>query len=175
MNDLDALAQLVFFVLIVAGWVIKAVVEARQAKRRREAGPPPETEAVPEASDRVLRPRPTPPPIPTSARRPRSTRLRDEERLGHLDPGLAARHLDPTVGAAAPGRLLLSSAAAVAHGATARKEQRRSVLARLTGGVEVTPGKELTRAGVLWSEILGPCRALRGPHRSPAATRTRAR
>ena len=72
-----------------------------------------------------------------------------------------------------PDRLLRSSAAAVAHGRTARRAQRASVLTRLSGGLDVAPGRALTRAGVLWGEILGPCRALTGPHRSPAATRRR--
>ena len=165
MPDLDAVAQIVFFVLIVAGWVIKAVVEARQAKRRKEALPPVEEE-VP---DRVLRPRPRPDTTPRAPRR-RPTRLGGEERLGHLGSAVADRHV-AGVGRTTPGRLLRSSAAAVAHGRTAQRARRTSILARLTGGLDVAPGRELTRAGVLWSEVLGPCRAMRGPHRSPAATR----
>lgn len=171
MPDLDAIAQLVFFVLIVIGWVIKAVVESRQAKQRRSA-PPAEPVEAPEHEDRGVRP-PPPPTRRTTPQRPGWTE--GPERLGRLDESVRARSLDPSASHTAPGRLLHSSAAAVAHGRAARRAHRASVLSRLSGGQEIAPGADLTRAGVLWSEILGPCRAARGPHRSPTATRRRGR
>lgn len=170
MPDLDAIAQLVFFVLIVIGWVVKAIVEAKQAKQRRSAPTPePIDETVEAPQDRVVRPRPHPTPPP---RAPRRGRLADRARLRHLDVSVGGHDLDSTTGHA-PGRLLHSSAAAIAQGVTSRREQRTSVLKRLSGGADVAPGRDLTRAGVIWSEILGPCRAQKGPHRSPAATRRR--
>ena len=164
MDNLDALAQVVFFVLIVAGWVIKAVVESRKSKQQRTSPPPPSgeengEEGVPRP---VHVPRTAPPPVPRPTR-------------GPLSASLAGRTLHDTGGPLAPGRLLESSAAAIAHGKQAGRARRASVVERLTGGQSILPGRELTRAGVLWSEILGPCRALTGPHRSPAATRRRCR
>lgn len=174
MPDLDAIAQLVFFVLIVIGWVVKAIVEAKQAKQRRSAPPPlPDEESLeesPASRDRTVRPRPRPT-SPVPPRRPHAT-LADRARLRHLDVSVGEHNLDSTTGHA-PGRLLHSSAAAIAQGVTSRRVQRTSVLKRLSGGADVAPGRDLTRAGVIWSEILGPCRAQKGPHRSPAATRRR--
>ncbi len=169
MNDLDAIAQLVFFILIAAGWVLKAVVESRKAKQNRRVPQPPKVEGGGgrDAPGRVSRPRPVPAPVPPPAPR------RARRSLGHLELNVDDRTHRGADGAFVPGRLLRSSAAAVAHGKQALQVRRTSVLARLTGGRDVAPGRDLTRAGVLWSEILGPCRALKGPHRSPAATRIR--
>ena len=171
--DFESVSQIVFFVLIVAGWVIKAIVEARQAKQRKTAPrPPPAEDVLREDVPRpvhVPRPPPTPPRAP--ARRPLTSSRGGGDRLGHLGVGLAGRTLDAPGGPTLPGRLLHSSAAAVAHGKQAQRARRASVVGRLTGGQDIAPGRNLTRAGLLWSEILGPCRALRGPHRSPAASR----
>jgi hypothetical protein len=174
MDDLDAIGQLIFFVLIVAGWVIKAIVEAKRAKEGRGA-PAPGTEQDPAEASRPeggVRPRRRPQPEAVSPPAPSPGPLGTAARLGRLEPGLAGRMLDAAAGSpSVAGRVLTSSAAAVAHGERTRLARRASVARRLSGGQVVEPGRDLTRAGVLWSEILGPCRALRGPHRSPAATR----
>ena len=178
MDDLDAIGQLIFFVLIVAGWVIKAIVEAKRA-REGQGAPAPGTEQGPaEAaqSDGRVRPRRPVPPQAPRAPEPSPGPLGTAGRLGRLETGLAGRTLDASAAdPGVPGRVLRSSAAAVAHGERARRARRAFVARRLSGGQVVEPGRDLARAGVLWSEILGPCRALRGPHQSPAATRNRRR
>ena len=171
--DFESVSQLVFFVLIVAGWVIKAIVEAKQAKQRKTAPrPPPAEEVLREDVPRTVHvPRPPLMPPHAPARRPLAEAPVGADRLGHLEVGLAGRTLDAPGGPTLPGRLLHSSAAAIAHGKQAQLARRTSIVGRLTGGQDIAPGRDLTRAGLLWSEILGPCRALKGPHRSPAAMR----
>ena len=170
MSDFEAFGQLIFFVLIVLGWVIKAVVEARQAKQRRAEMP---DEPPPVPDDRGVRPRsqaPTREPVPTPVHL--DPVRADTERLGHLEPSLAARRFDTSVASRTTYGNLQATAAAVAHGALSPRARHAAVRRRLTGGLDDAPGRDLARAGVLWSEILGPCRALRGPHRPPTAERT---
>jgi hypothetical protein len=52
----------------------------------------------------------------------------------------------------------------------ASSRRRRAVLRRL-GASEAGSRRDIVRAGVLWSEVLGAPRAVSGPHRSPAARR----
>jgi len=61
---------------------------------------------------------------------------------------------------------LHTSAAATVHARRGRFAAARRLGIRRMGGVRAA-----LRAGILWGEVLGPPRALRGPHRAPSATR----
>ncbi len=65
------------------------------------------------------------------------------------------------------GTLDLATAAITEEGA-----RRRVGLVRRLGGPPGAPPRDLARAGMLWSEVLGPPRSLRGPHRGPVTPRT---
>ncbi len=58
--------------------------------------------------------------------------------------------------------------------ANAQQARRvRDAFRRLMGGREGRPDREAARAGFFWSEILGPCRAVRGFHVCPTFDRHR--
>jgi hypothetical protein len=70
---------------------------------------------------------------------------------------LEDRHLEAQLDT----RLSTGEATALTGRTTFHSTSRRLGLRRM-GGVD-----EALRAGIVWSEILGPPRALRGPHRPP--------
>jgi hypothetical protein len=161
MGETDSLFQLIVFVLIGVAWVLKEVLEQRRAKRRPSRPKAPAGEGE-ERPDVIVHPHPTRlRPVPVSP--PSAT---DAE---HDLSRLAVRELE------GGRRVLPSTRAAAAQGAVVLKQRRESAYRRLSGGTDGPPGRDLTRAGVLWSEILGPCRALTGPHRPPHAHRRRSR
>jgi hypothetical protein len=161
----DALGQLVVLLLIGAAWLVKGIADAKRkrdlmvqrrpedpdvdASPRRQPSPP---VRVPPMSPAPLSPVPwppvptAPPPTPPAARFP---------------PALVLAPSSST--APRPWR----------HGPARRRRLRHRALRALAGGGPVRDPARMVRAGILWREVLGPPRALRGPHRAPCWSRYR--
>lgn len=188
---MDEIFQLVFFLLIAAGWIIKAIADQKKRKEAQSRhSEPAETEGprppVPHAPGHAQRPSrpPLPPPVPpvptvptrTSSAPPSADRWADRAPVSTWQDRHAGTARD--AGGMMQSRMSRSRAAdepAQGAGSVRTSARRLRAIRRLTGGCDIAPGRELTRAGVLWTEILGPARAVSGPHRSPAARRRDAR
>ncbi|MHC5011300.1 MAG: hypothetical protein ACYTG6_10165 [Planctomycetota bacterium] len=173
----ESIFQIVFVVVALLGWILSS---AKEAQKRRQKLPPRPPGQRPEPDGKEERrapeaPRPAPPP-------PRSPPQRAEPREPARPVPPAPPRPSPPV-AAPPRRRAVPTHRHVAREALeapvqvtriqTRAAARRSVLQRLAGGGG--GGRDAVRRGVLWSEILGPPRALRGPHRSPVLDRYRRR
>jgi len=66
--------------------------------------------------------------------------------------------------------LRVQTTGSAGRGSRARRSQRAW---RALGVGPTVSGRQAARSAVLWREILGPPRALRGPHRPPSAQRRR--
>jgi hypothetical protein len=194
----DGLQEIVFVLVALAAVAIKAAIERKEAKRKRadrarrapdggageraEAGTgevdlvvgrrplPPNVEPRPRRRGRA--PAAEPPPVPEPQAEPAVARGRPRS-LGDLltptvstdDIGdLEERQLQPKID---PHLVPLDVSTAMPG--VARRGSRRA-LARL-GVAGLESPRAMVRAGVLWSEVLGMPRAIKGPHRSPAARR----
>lgn len=172
-NSLFEILLLLVLLLVPA---IKALLDSH--RRKRGVPPPPDGEEVEQETERVRVPPALPRPVSTSfptlhrpaplARPARVPEVTDPDSAVEdltLHSEIAERHLSlfrPDLGPAA-----------VAHSLLTLARRRKTALTRLTGGLAGRPGRDLARAGVLWSEILAVPRALSGPHRNPAARRHR--
>ncbi len=153
----DDLFQLIFLALVLVGWLIRAAAERRQ--RRETARRPKDMEQAPP----VERPTtPLPVPFPPEAPTATDTIAEHAEAVGF--GGL--QDLDSASWAGTSDRHETTAAADL-------KASHVAALRRLAGGTTARPGPAMVRAGMLWSEVLGPCRAIRGPHRPPSAARRR--
>jgi hypothetical protein len=192
----DGLFQIVFIVLALIGWVIKSAVEERE-RRKKQQQQRPSVPPRPRAESRDAPHRPAPhesgrpyPTYPTQATQP--TRPVPPARSGgSREPGYGT---EPTQGTdMAPSgprrglevhpqlevqkierlrsRRLLPGQDKTLVAGTAR-ERRRLLVHLGAGPVERSP-RQLARSGVLWSAVLGPARALMGPHRPPHEERRR--
>jgi hypothetical protein len=157
----ETFGQLVTLLLILAAWGIKGVSEARKrrgAPPRR--APPPGGAPAPGEEDRARspeRPRRDLPPVPYP---------RPSQRVAPAPLDVpASMAADLTRGYVADHQTEVRS--------VRRRRRRREALARLSPGAVRASARTLTRAGVLWSEGLGPPRAVRGPHQPPVLRRYR--
>ena len=157
----DSIGQLLTLGVIFGAWIVKGVLEAKKRKDRAAQRPhpkprPPQDPALELDLRRQRAPVPSPMPPPMPAPR------------AHAAPHLGARHpgtLQVTHGTAAP-----DTHETVVRSARTR-ERRARTLRILAPDLRTGDARALTRAGVLWSEVLGPPRAYRGPHRPPSAGR----
>lgn len=182
------IGQLVILAIVFLGWVVKEVLEARKRKALRSPQPrrpdparmpPPARRTEPEA-DVIYGTRPLPhlpgggpsatgagdggTPAPAPRGRRETGRLRPAgvsgEQASVLEGGRSIETLTQTASTTFTTRTTLS-----------RRRTRALRLLRVAG----TPGslRDKTRVAIVWSELLGPCRALRGPHRAPTFERAR--
>jgi len=172
----DHLGNLVFVVVALLAWIIKAAVERKEAQggARGRARPSATVRAdagtgevdvvygrrrIPEALT-APRPRGAGAPAPVLAEAAMVPRTEGAPDLG----ALPARDLGTHI------------AVSTAKAAQARGSRRTPAQAWARLGVAgTTPGRDRLRIGVLWNEVLGLPRAVRGPHRSPPAERLRSR
>jgi hypothetical protein len=175
----DSLFQIVFIVLALIGWVIKSTVEEREKRKKQQqrtpvppgqrplprAEPPPRPEHREGEAYHPLpnpeAPSPRPAPVPTPVATPTGG-----ARLKEVHPQLEVLKIERLQARKAlPGRdkTLVAEQAA----------KRRRLFARLGAGATTSSPRTLARAGVLWSEVLGPPRAVKGPHRPPHLDRHR--
>lgn len=186
------IGQLVILAILFVGWVIKEVAESRKrnargAPRRRPASPPVEQGDAPAPSPRsqpepdiIYGSRPVPhlPAPPAQSTTPAKIPQLKQSRTPTRKPTRPQRpQRAPT--AAAPERRALGQQL-VADGTTAAtttstlaQRRRRGVLRRLGMAEDSRSVRDHARLAVLWSEVLGPCRAMRGPHRAPETWRRR--
>ena len=184
------LKNLAFVVVALLAWVVKIAFERKEqnarrsaantarAERERQTGTPGRAEPADEEPDVVYGQRPLPPryttlaqglaePPPPPARPadrgirspppPPSTRGRRTGVRKHVASDIVDRKLEGNLTASAP--------------ATVRQSQA-GLHARSRLGIDRMGGtKRALRAAILWNEILGPPRSLRGPYRTPAARR----
>ena len=152
--DKGLIGQLVFVLIALLAWILREAAERRAA---RQAGPTPEGERV----DAMLRARreehpeayvdmdagPVPPPVPAAEPVPGA--------IGDLQPTFVPKDL--------------GTMEAHPDMQTHRRAGRAPVRRRL--GIAPGGGRRAVRRAVLWSELLGPPRALTGPHRAPIRRR----
>jgi hypothetical protein len=173
--------DLVIFGILFLAWIVKTVFEKQQKPGTRPHHPgrriPP-----PDVPPDEPPPRPEPPP---RREREHVVVMSPEEAAEAMDEETAARAARARVAEdALPLEAFASKPIDHAHGVGTLEEadaaaasrgdvRRRDVLRRL-GGEGARTGRDLARAGMLWSEVLGPPRALSGPHASPPVRRARA-
>ncbi len=162
----DSLFQIIFLALALVGWIIKTAIEERERRKQgRKKAPPRETprsEGPHLPREELPYPAPRPPPPPTPAPVPAPSQ-----------PARASRA--PSLKEIQPALQVIRRARLPGRGETLVAETERSRL-RALGRLAGAPQEGFlgqVRAGILWVEVLGPCRALRGPHRPPASERSR--
>ncbi len=187
----DLLQSIVFAVIALIAWSVKAAVERKEAKRARDtvqSGKPSTQQDTgrPVAHhdvDVVFEKRPLPPAVrPTPRRQPPAQPAAPtpaEPARARVEP----KRVPATAGPRGFGDLgettfksslspRLADTDVQAPMVREDRRQRAGALDRLG----VPPGRSaasMLRAGILWSEVLGAPRGVRGPHRSPAARRLR--
>ncbi len=181
--------QLVILAIVFIGWVVKEVFEAQKRKRMRSPQPkrqgpkPTQPASTPSTArekqdvvfgtrplphlpggDKEARPARTPAPMPTAARSSQSIQRSPHEARVVRARGSGRREVTVLAQTADTTFITASQAA----------QRRRRALDQLL--VADIPGsmREKARVAVIWSEVLGPCRALRGPHEAPTFQRRRA-
>jgi outer membrane biosynthesis protein TonB len=173
---MDNLSEIVVFALLFLGWIVRTVLENRKKPPPRPV--PPAERPAPEA-------RPAPPPVPRRRERaPRHEPDPEAVEAERVEPAPKPTVAPPTVSGTvelvrefAPipevqGLAVGSLEATTAAIADESARHRRKMVRRL-GGPEGASPRDLARAGVLWSEVLGPPRATSGPHRPPSPLRRR--
>lgn len=187
-NDIG---QLVILAVVFIGWVVKEVFEAQKRKRMRSPQPqrqgpkPTKPASTPRTTrekqdvvfgtrplphlpggDKQTRPArtPAPAPAPTSGRSSQSIQ-RSPHEARVVRAGEAGGRAVTVLAQTADTTFITASQAL---------QRRRRAMNRLH--VADIPGslRDKTRVAILWSEVLGPCRALRGPHQAPTFQRRRA-
>jgi hypothetical protein len=136
-------AEVAFVLIAVLAWIIKSVSDRRQAHALRT--PRPHAPHVPPLPARPERPRPEP---------------------------AGERAAQEPAAPSAPERLVperIKRVASAAHTHVHVRRVRRSAWRRL--GVTPAGRHAALRRAVLWREVLGPPRALLGPHRPPHRAR----
>jgi len=182
------LKNLAFVVVAILAWVVKIAFERKEQNARRSAANAARAEresqtgtpgrAAPSDDEpdvvygrRPLPPgytdaarglaEPPPPPRPAGGVRtpppPPATERRGSEVRKHVASDIVHRQLK--------GNLTASAAATVRQSRAGLHARRRLGIDRMGGT------KRALRAAILWNEILGPPRSLRGPYRTPAARR----
>ncbi|MDJ0973210.1 MAG: hypothetical protein QNJ98_01960 [Planctomycetota bacterium] len=188
------IGQLVILAIVFLGWVVKEVVEARKRKALRTGKPakqpsartqPPPRRTEPEADviygTRPLphlpggeRPQPTAlrTPTPTPTRAPAPARTRPQPRTDRIRPAEVTGRVSSVVEGGRAIETLTETASTTFTTRTNLARRRDRILERLQVGHVPGSLRDKTRVAILWSEVLGPCRALRGPHRAPTFERT---
>lgn len=175
----DLLGNLVFVVVAILAWVVKEAMERKEAKdaqqkrRERSGAPGPATDVgtgeVDVAYGRRKIPDALTAPPPSNERAAAiavtpKTAAAPRERSGGRLVSFEGHRM----------ALEIQETAAAAAFTDARPVQGADAWLRL-GLRTGTSRRDATRAGILWNEVLGPPRALTGPHRSPARKRMQAR
>jgi hypothetical protein len=176
----DHLGNLIFVVVAILAWIVKAAIEQREARNKSQARPastqgtaqPPRADAGTGEVDVIYGRRKLPdawtaPPPGMSATPDVAVR----------PPSAAATVGGPLDFGALPERSLgthIAVSTAALPTAQGRRRTPTQAWARL-GVSGAAPGRRAIRAGVLWSEILASPRAVTGPHRSPSQRRRDAR
>jgi hypothetical protein len=169
----DNVAEIVLFALLFLGWIVRTVLENRKRPVPRPV--PPAKDRAPAAETRIPSETRVPagdraperPPAP----RPRRERA-PEPRAEDAEAEEAARVEPPPQPTVAEVQGLQTGTLETATAAIADETgARRRAIVRRLGGVDGATPRDLARAGVLWSEVLGPPRATAGPHRPPSILR----
>lgn len=175
----DLLGNLAFVVIAILAWIVKEAVERKEQKQapqqRRKGGQAPEAEtSTSEEVDLVYGRRKIPEtltagPAPTArkssaaAAEPAAPRKASKEKSGGRLVSFEGHRLRTQIAVTA-------GAAAFTEGAG----RHGDAWARL-GLAHSAERRNAVRMGILWSEVLGPPRAIQGPHRSPVLKRRRRR
>lgn len=185
--DKGLIGQLVFVLIALLAWVLRAAAERRAAQRQAEDDGAPAQPGVLERLASLVDPEDA----EERAREERIDRRARERRAQYPEAYVGAEPSPPPVPDAegreaeqTPGRSRIASKPLESVGprlqtqlasdtlpddAPARPLGPRSVRRRL--GLEAGGGRRPLRAAVLWSEVLGPPRAFAGPHRTPLQRR----
>ncbi len=183
--DKSLIGQLVFVLIAVLAWILREAAERRAAERAEEG--PQEGAREPSALERIaalLNPEDAEQDA-VQARVEARLRARRAEHpeayVGEAAASEAEAAAPPPVPAGAdPGRPIgglqptfvpkdLGTMASHPDMATTRRGGGASIHRRL--GIAPGAGRAAVRRAVLWSEVLGPPRAVTGPHRPPMARR----
>lgn len=192
--EFEDLKSLIFVVIALLAWIAQALFKRKeQQSRMRDAGaarreriargteageaegPRPAAldepdviygrQRLPSHYAKMERPAPAQPPAPrgrAKAPPPPPPRSEVASTLGDRPLGtLQNRQLETRLASH-----MDTAAAATVHGRGGRLVAARRLGLRRMGGVRAA-----LRAGILWGEVLGPPRALRGPHRAPSSSR----
>ena len=151
--------ELVLFAVLFLGWFLRTVLGAK---------PKPGAPGRPVRPRRVPAPEPRPVPVdPSEAVREIEREQQRKKRERVAADVLPSELLERKT---AEGHGLGSLEAAESASREAISKHRSRIRARL-GAVGGRTDADAIRAGILWSEILGPPRSMRGPHRPPSALR----
>jgi hypothetical protein len=197
---MEGIFEIVFLLLALLGWILKETQDQKRRKQSRPAPPaprprprspwefpePPEDEEAPGGQEPAppsptrLPPFPPPAPVPppsTPVPEPSPGPMPGPREVEILEVGrLAGRN----VGQPGAGRSGIGKPSEPMHDVHSPpldleiRQRRARMLRRLAGGRPGMPAMaEAARMGILWHEILGPCRAVRGLHHPPTLERLR--
>ena len=184
---MEDFGQLIFLVIAAIIWIVGEAARARREKAEREGTPPPaEQRRAPTDTQRRA---------PTDTQRQAPSKPRERARVVLEDIlGLPRRDAPPDAeprpkkletpepqepsSPQFPNRLPESGRAEefvvaayaqdVGTLTVSTSSVRRAAALRRLGVAPGTSGREATRRAILWSEVLGPPRTRRGPHRHRA-------
>ena len=171
--DKGLIGQLVFVLIALLAWILR---EAAERKAAKQAGPQ-SSEEVAARVDAMARAQrlqnpdayeddeaweaaaygetPTPPPIPEAAQQSAFDPADPNRPIGGLKPTFVPKDLGTME----------------SHPDMATTRRTGPSQARERLGIPPGGGRRAVRRAVLWSEVLGPPRALTGPHRAPISKR----
>lgn len=166
----ESFGQLVVLILIGIGWVIKGIAENRKRQQQKEQARRQQQEELARGPEMTEPEREVPLPLPPIAPHPQTESASPRSRTSEIrawrpsTTSSARPHLSEQATSYMPRTITVSER---------RTDTRRAMLRRLSGGARPSSLRAATRAGILWSEVLGPPRAVRGHHVPPTFVRGR--